>query len=138
MGLINGPPKQEVLDQWEAFLDGRPAEVIAVFRRFPVWELFRMKSTGQRVQVVAVNEHEGDEPTLTVAVRPEWNFVTFGRNVFGIPLDDLEPCELPGPDELVGAMLDEHEVDANIDELRLMVRPDLFERDTDGAVVRKV
>ena len=70
-------------------------------------------------------------------VTGEFNFVTFDRNVFGIYPDDLEPCEIPTPDELTGTVLTGEEVDENIDALRVLVRPDLFVMGDDGKAKRK-
>ena len=57
--------------------------------------------------------------------------------MFGIDPDDLEECELPGPDEPVGAALTSEQVEANIDEIRLAIAPDLWVRMPDGSVMRK-
>lgn len=61
----------------------------------------------------------------------------FDRSVFGIDPDDLEECDLPAPEERLGAALTQDEVGDNLDALRVMVRPDLFEMMPDGKARRK-
>ena len=111
----------------------RPAGVRELAERFPPWELFRIKSTGQRCTVAAVSENG----TVRVDVTGEFNQVLFDRSVFGISPDDLEPCDLPAEGEIVGTALSPADVDANIDVLRVAVRPDLFVMGEDGHAIRK-
>lgn len=111
----------------------RPYAVRKLAERFPPWELLRMKSTGQRVFVAGINE----DGTVSVVVSGDYNLTLHDRHVFGINPDDLEPCELPHPDEPVGAMMTGQEVDDNIDALRVLIRPDLFVMGADGKAVRK-
>lgn len=40
-----------------------------------------------------------------MAVTGQFNYIAFDRQVFGVSPDDLEPCELPGPDEVLGAVI---------------------------------
>lgn len=69
-----------------------------------------MKSTGQRVLVDSFEEgKQTGRITLSVAVRAEYNFLIFERLVVGVDPDDLEPSDLPGPDEQVGALLTDPE-----------------------------
>jgi hypothetical protein len=97
---------------WREWVESRPPEVKAMCERLPPNLLYRMNSTGQRVTLHSYSENG----TVTVNVTGEYNFVTFERQVFGISPDDLEECDLPGPDELIGAVLTEDtEVDAFID-----------------------
>ena len=105
----------------------------AIAKRFPPWELFRLKNTGQRVVVAGFNE----DGTVTVDVRPDFNLMLFGVSVFGINPDDLEPCDIPGDDVPVGALMTHAEAEENIDALRVAIRPDLFEMGPDGTAVRK-
>lgn len=67
------------------------------------WKLYRMASSGHRVTPVSY----GEDGTLTVAVRGKYNYVTMERQVFGVHVDDLTECDLPGPDERVGCYADE-------------------------------
>lgn len=92
-----------------------------------------MKSTGQRVTLCSIFE----DGTISVSVSANYNFVLHERNVFGIDPNDLEPCEIPPPDELVGSVLTDEQVEENIDALRVLVRPDLFVMDNDGTAKRK-
>lgn len=95
---------------WKRWCKSRPNGVRQLAERFPPWELLRMKSTGQRVFVAGINE----DGTVSVVVSGLYNMVLHDRHVFGISPDDLEPCELPRPDEPVGAMLTGEDVENNI------------------------
>lgn len=87
---------------WQEWVASRPAGVRAVAERFDPWSLYRMKSTGQRVTIVSFGEPlDGCPVTLTVWVSGKFNFTIPDLQVFGIDPDDLEPCDLPGPEELV-------------------------------------
>jgi hypothetical protein len=97
--------------------------------------LYRMKSTNRRVTVQSFNE--GPPVTLTVNVEGKFNLVVMERAVFGIDPDDLEPCDLPGDDEMLGSAMTHEQVDENIDALRVAVRPDLWAMGSDGKAKRK-
>jgi hypothetical protein len=66
-----------------------------------------MRSTGQRVFPVSYSE----DGTVRVIVSGKYNLVSFEREVFGVEIDDLEECDLPGPDEPLGAILTADEVE---------------------------
>lgn len=123
--------KQEI--EWKAWVESRPEPVRSIAMRFDPWSLYLMKSTGHRVGIYSFSE----DGTITVAVTGEFNAVAFDRRVFGISPEDLEECDLPGPDEIVGTAMTEQQVDENIDIIRATVRPDLFILDENGKAVRK-
>lgn len=119
MARITDPtPEQEA--GYAAWVAARPESVRVVAERFTPWDLYRMKSTGHRVTIASFGEQQDGRVTLTVSVRAEFNAIMFERNVFGIDPDDLEPCELPSPDEHVGAVLTQDEAIENMDTLREM------------------
>lgn len=60
-----------------------------------------MKSTGHRVVPYSYCE----DGTVTVSVLGTFNKTMFERNVFGVSPEDLEECDLPGPEEELGAVL---------------------------------
>lgn len=111
-------PTQDQRDLWPKWIATRPKEIQDLAPRFPPWKLFRMKSTGQRVYVNGFQEtgsesccHAGDEhhttktgkPALIVAVDARFNLLaSYERLVTGIDPDDLEECDLPGPNDPVG------------------------------------
>lgn len=129
------PEQEQGYREWVA---SRPDMVRAVAERFEPWSLYRMKPHGQRVTVVSFGEEEDGRVTLTVSVSGDFNLTMFDRQVFGVDPDDLEPCELPGEDVPVGAMMSPDQAWESMDELRLMVRPDLWTRDPNtGKAVRK-
>jgi len=132
MARISEPTKAEERD-WKRWVAKRPAVVKAICERLDPWTLYRMKPTGDRVTLYSASE----DGTVTVNVLAEFNLTMFERRVFGIDPDDLEPCELPAPEEPVGAMLSGEEVDDNIDVLRAMARPDLWAMGDDGKAKRK-
>jgi hypothetical protein len=118
------------LAEWKA---SRPDVVRAMMDKLDIWSLYRMKSTGHRVTIYSFYENG----MVTVNVTGEYNSVAFDRRVFGVDPDDLEPCDLPGPNEPVGTVLTAAEVADNIDMLRVTIRPDLFVMGPDGKAVRK-
>lgn len=99
-------PAPEDITNWEAWIATLPARVQPVARRFPPWGLYRLKTTGHRVTVYAFGEPKTEEQPVTVSVlvTGKFNLLTFERQVFGIDTDDLEPCDLPSPDEPVGVV----------------------------------
>jgi len=129
-------PTAEQEAGYRAWVASRPATVRAVAERFEPWSLYRLQSTGQRVTVAAFGVTADGTVTVSVNVLALFNFVTFERQVFGIHPDELEPCELPAPDEPTGALLTAKEVDDNLDALRVAARPDLWTME-DGKAVRK-
>lgn len=118
---------------WREWVAERPPVVRRIAERFDPWTLYRLKTTNQRVTLLSISE----DHTVTVAVTGEFNLVMHDRQVFGINPDDLEPCDLPPPDAKLGTMLTEQEVADNIDAMRVMVRPDLWELDSNGKAIRK-
>lgn len=129
MARIEEPSHAQVKG-WAKWVRSRPPAIRAVAEKFDPWSLYRMKSTGQRVRIYSFTE--GEPVTLTVLVLAEFNLVLFETQVFGIAPEDLEPCELPGATEPVGAVLQGDEVRHNIDALRVLVRPDLWAMGEDG------
>jgi hypothetical protein len=98
------PTSEQVLAYAEWVVE-RPSEVRAVAEKLLPWVLYRMKSTGHRVTIHSVEEHEdGSPPTLKVDVTGDFNLVAMSRRVFGIDPEDLEECDLPSPDEPLGDM----------------------------------
>ena len=126
-------PTDEQEAEWKTWVRSRPPSVRAIAERFDPWTLYRMKSTGQRVTVVAINENG----TVRVDVSGQFNAVLFERTVFGIDPADLESCEPPGPDEAVGSVLDQDQVEENLDTLRVIIRPDIWEAGADGRSRRR-
>src|ERR1700733_11826949 len=94
-------PTKEQLAGWNKWVMDRPLHVRVIAERFEPWSLYRMQSTDHRVTLVSFDEEENKRVTLRVNVSAEFNFVSFERCVFGIDPDDLTPCELPTPDEVV-------------------------------------
>jgi len=100
---------------WDEWVATRPELVQEMCRRLPPNRLYRMKGkddedkgsgfTGHRVTLLSYSE----DGTVSVAVGDKYNSVMFCRNVFGVDPDDLEECPLPGPEEVVGAVLTEEE-----------------------------
>jgi hypothetical protein len=105
----------ELSPSWFEWVATRPECVRVLCERLPPDRLYRLKSSGHRVFMYSYSE----DGTVTVCVTGEYNAVTFDRQVFGIKPEDLEECELPGPDEPIGTLLtDDEDVKAFIDEVR--------------------
>ena len=113
-------PEMEInmkaFDEWVA---ERPASVQALIRRFPPDHLYRLKSSGHRCTIYSYAEDD----TLKVNVTGQFNFVIFDRQVFGIKPDDLEECELPTEDEILGTALEDQ---ADIDAFVELARPSVL------------
>lgn len=137
MARIFEPTKKQE-QGYKKWVASRPPAIRAVAEKFEPWSLYRIKPDGHKVFILSFDESEDGKVTLTVVVSAKFNFLAFERRVFGINPNDLEPCELPGPDEIVGAAMTQEEVEGNIDDLRMKVRPDLFVKDpVTGKAVRK-
>lgn len=100
-------PDEDHLKEWGEFVESRPPHVREVARRFFPWELYLLKTSNHRVELIGFSEEKDGKVTVMVAVLGRWNRVAFERRVFGIDPNDLEPCDLPGPDEKLGSALDE-------------------------------
>ena len=131
--IMEPTPEQEA--GWRAWVASRPPAVRAAAERFDPLSVYRLKTSGQRVTLFSFSEAPDGTVTLTVNVTGAYNAVICDRGVFGIHPDDLEPCELPGPEEPVGTLLSPTEVEQNIDTLRVMVRPDLWVMGDDGKAI---
>jgi len=101
--VVDIDPKE--LEEW---LATRPLIIRELAAKCPPDRLYRMKSTGQRVTIVAYSE----AGTVRVNVTGQFNVVTVERSVSGVSVDDLEECDLPTPGEKVGAVLTDAEVAA--------------------------
>lgn len=118
--------------KWRTWVAARPEAVRKIAERFEPWSLYRMKD-GSRVTIVSFAE----DGTVTVSLRGKYNAILFERSVFGVNPDELIPCDLPGPEEPVGAAMTDSDVVENIDDLRVMIRPDLWELGPDGKARRR-
>jgi len=106
-------PEQKA--EFERWVAERPPDVQEMVKSHPPNLLYRNTVTNQRVCIVSYSE----DGTVTVAVTGKFNRCMYERNVFGVPLNELEECDLPGPDEELGAMLTEQkDVDAFINAVR--------------------
>lgn len=117
-------PSVEQQGAWAEWVASRPLVVRDIAERFDPWSLYRMSPRGERVTLHSISENG----TVCVTVSGEFNQVLFERNVFGVDPNDLEPCELPPPDEPVGTILTNADVDQHIDTLRA-----IFLKNQEGA-----
>lgn len=103
---------------WKAWVKKRPKAVRKMAEKWPPDRLYRMEPNGERVLLYSYSE----DGTVTVAITGEYNFVTFERQVFGVNPKSLTECDLPPPEEQVGAMLtEEAEIKAFVDVVRPIV-----------------
>lgn len=98
-------PSNEDRAEWAEWVSEHPKQVRAVAEKFEPWKLYRRKSSSHRVTIVSFDQpkDESQPVTLKVHVSRDFNLVAFERTVFGILPEDLEECELPGQDELLGS-----------------------------------
>lgn len=112
-------PTDDQRAMWDAWVAERPDAVRTVAERVKPWALYRMRSTGQRVTLCSLGEHDDGSVTVTVDVSGEFNLIVFGRRVFGISPDDLEECDIPATTEPLGAVLtNDTEVKAYLNAMR--------------------
>lgn len=96
-------PTEEQRAAWAEWVAERPERVRRVAETMAPWKLYRMKSTGHRVTILSITEPRDKGPiTLMVDVSGTFNLVACERQVFGVPLDDIEECELPAEGEVLG------------------------------------
>jgi hypothetical protein len=119
--------------KWEKWLAELSEQQRKIYSALPPTKLYLLKTSDHRVTI----ESYDSDGTLTVAVTGKYNKVMFDRDVFGVRPEDLEECELPPPDVLLGTQLAPDEVDDHIDEIRVQVRPDLWRMGPDGKAVRR-
>lgn len=101
--------------EWAEWVSTRPAVIQEMCALLLPNRLYLLKTTGHRVTIMSYSE----DRTVTVAVTGQYNAVRFDRRVFGIKPEDLEECDLPGPDEKVGtAITDPQAIEAHIDAMR--------------------
>lgn len=84
---------------WREWVASRPEAVRVTCEKWPPDRLYRMSPTGQRVTILSY----GEDGTVRVFVSGAYNFCLMPREVFGVDPTDLEECDLPGPDELLGS-----------------------------------
>jgi hypothetical protein len=94
-------PTKEQEAEWREWVESRPPVVRAVAEKLDPWTLYRLNCK-HRVSIVSIFE----DGTVKVNISGRWNAIIAERQVFGIDPNDLEPCDPPGPDEPVGALMD--------------------------------
>ncbi|MGE0652020.1 MAG: hypothetical protein AB7P12_09745 [Alphaproteobacteria bacterium] len=118
-------PTPELRADWKEWAKGRPTIVQENARKYPWWELFLLKTTGQRVSCMAYAE----DGTVRVLIQPQFNsMLVHPREVFGIDPNDLEPCDIPDPATIINPTFEAE----SIDEMRVRVRPDLWRMTESG------
>jgi hypothetical protein len=85
-------PTDEQRREWDAWCAERPPGVREIAERCPPWKLFRLTTSGHRVYLRSIQEHDDGPPTVTVAVDEQFNAVMFSRQVFGIDPASLVEC----------------------------------------------
>ena len=101
--------------EWKKWVESRPEAVQQLCKKLPPDRLYLLKTSNHRVTLFSYSE----DGTVTVNVTGKYNALTFERQVFGIKPEDLEECDLPDPNEPLGALLTEpDEIEAHIALLR--------------------
>ncbi len=114
--IVEMTPQQE--EEFAAWVSARPLVIQEMIKKAPPGRLYRDKRTRNRVTIMSYEE----DGTVTVNISGEYNAIMFDRNVFGVPIDQLEECDLPTQEEKVGTVLkDPKEIDAFIDLVRPIV-----------------
>jgi hypothetical protein len=106
---------KELNEEWHAWIKTRPEAIQKMAKELPPDRLYWLETSGHRVEIYGYVE----DGTLIVSVLGKWNKTMFERNVFGIKPEDLVECDLPSPDEELGAILTEKEdIDAYLQTLK--------------------
>ena len=94
-------PMNPEIQKW---IDQLPEKCREKALQYPPNKLYRLKN-GNRVVMYGYDENtDGTCTTCQVIVSGQYNFVLFERRVFSVSFDDLEECDLPGPEERLGSM----------------------------------
>jgi hypothetical protein len=103
-------------EQWDAWVKTRPKNIQTLCHKFPPNKLYLLKTSNHRVTIYSYSE----DNTLTVDVTGEYNKVAFDRHVFDVKPEDLEECDLPCDNELLGTTLT---ADKDVEKFIDMIRP---------------
>ena len=117
--IFEPDPQQEV--SYQEWLLTRPKHVRKIAEGFRPWKLYRMKGSTHRATIHCFEEHKDDTVTVKVNILAQFNRLLFERQVFGVNPNDLEECDLPTPNESLGALLTTEEVHENIDNIRVLM-----------------
>lgn len=103
-------PTPEQYAAWQKWVEERPESIREVARKFEPWTLYQMFADDgkplSRVTILSIAEPDPPKyptPTMTVAIRGQFNLTMSERDVFGIPPHRLVECDLPAPGERLGA-----------------------------------
>ncbi len=127
-------PTEAELAEFAEWLKDRPAIIQELAARIDPWSLYLLKTTGQRVTLVAYAEDGTVRVDVAACVNPG---LLFERTVFGVNPDNLEPCDIPEDAGDHEPILSAIEAEENIDALRVLMRPDLFVMGDDGKAARR-
>lgn len=115
MKLNNDYKLEEDDEEWAEWLASRPQKIKQMINSYPPDRLYKMGVTGHRVGIIAYSE----DGTVRVWVGGKYNSVTFERQVFGVDINDLTECDLPGEDEILGvALTDREDIDRFLGNVR--------------------
>lgn len=127
-------PSEAEIAEFAEWLKDRPAIIQELAARLDPWSLYLLKTTGQRVTLVAYAEDGTVRVDVAACVNPG---LLFERTVFGVNPDNLEPCDIPEDAGDHEPILSAAEAEENVDVLRVLMRPDLFVMADDGTAVRR-
>lgn len=92
----------EELNQFNTWVAQKPKVIQEMIKSHPPDRLYKI-SSGHRVIINSYCE----DGTVTVAVLASYNKILFERNVFGIDIHTLQECDIPDPNENLGATFTE-------------------------------
>lgn len=93
MSALWNDPSDEQRAAYVEWLAQRPDHIRWIARNFDPWTMYRLKATGQRVQLLGFDEMQDGRVTLRIyAERAELPGIT-GVQVFGINPDEIEPWQ---------------------------------------------
>lgn len=86
-------PTEELQSMFEEWIAGEDMtdEIKAIARKYPPWNLYRLKTTDQKVRTISFS----DNGTVRVLVSNKYNFDPTNTEVYGIDPNDLEECDIP-------------------------------------------
>jgi len=101
---------ERIFNQW---VKCRPLSVQKLIKKRPPNLLYRMRCSRHRVEIVEYCEDD----TVIVSITGKYNCIAYDRNLDGIKAADLVECDLPGPNEELGTLLDDKDDIASLMEI---------------------
>ncbi len=104
MARYRTPGAKEVRD-WQTWVASHPPSIREVAEKVLPWELYRVRSYKRLLRGVLQGLTTSEEPCqVALLLLPRFNpMLAWTEFRVIVPVEQLEPCDLPGPADRVGA-----------------------------------